>query len=439
MAEILPQEQIGVSVVYFGAKGDGRTLNTLAFQSAIDYCAAKGGGTVVVPEGVYVCSTVVLKSNITLRLMQGAVVKASVNLANYKACAYTHSIFGNTVPLIYALGQSDIAIDGAGEIDLNDSAFIDFNTVKPFYMDEQEIPDIVRRETAAQEGERPTQPIFFHDCRRVSVTGITVRNSPCWTLTFSSCRNVRVVDINISNNLRTPDSDGIHVSSSKDVSIRGVNISTGGDGIAVTGTTNTGIVCERVNISDCIIRSHSAAIRIGRGASKVENVIIRGINIHDTNRAIGIYSNNDGYVENVIISDIILDTKVFLGAWTGFGEPLFINAQGTGVIEGISCRDLSGKSESGAVICGERHNIADITLDGWRLRLCRNHHFDMLGNRIAIQKYFSIPLGKNRLPWIFAEEIQGFKAVDIKVSVSRGEFEELSTEAVMRAVIQDEK
>lgn len=437
MPEILPQEQVGVSVVYFGAKGDGRTLNTSAFQSAIDYISAKGGGTVVVPEGVYVLSTVILKSNITLRLMQGAVIKASVNLAAYKTCAYAHSIFGKTVSLIYALGQSDVRIEGAGEIDLNDTAFIDYNTVKPFYMDEKEIPEIVIKETAATEAERPTQPIFFHDCRRVSVNGITIRNSPCWTLSFSCCRNVRVNDINISNNLRTPDSDGIHISACKDVFVSGVSISTGGDGIAVTSTTNTGVICQRINISDCIIRSHSAGIRIGRGASKVDSIIISKINIYDTNRGIGIYANNDGYVENVIISDIILDTKIFIGAWTGFGEPLFINSYGTGVIEGVAFHRLLGKSESGAVICGEKRNIADVSLKDWRLRLYRNHHFEFLGNRIAIQKYFSLPLGKNRLPWVFAEGIQGFNTENINIITSRGEFEKLQTEPLMRAVTQN--
>lgn len=439
MPEILPQEQMGVSVVYFGAKGDGKTLNTTAFQSAIDYCAAKGGGRVIVPEGVYVLSTVILKSNITLHLTQGAVIKASVNLASYKTCAYINPVFGKTVPLIYALGQSDIKIDGDGEIDLNDTAFIDYNIIKPFYLEEGEIPEIVRRETAATENERPTQPIFFHDCRRVTVTGVTIRNSPSWTLTFSSSRNVRVTDINIVNNLRTPDSDGVHISACKDVFVRGLNISTGGDGIAVTSATNTGIVCERVNITDCNIRSHSAAIRIGRGASKVESVIIGKINIHDTNRAIGIYANNDGYVENVIISDIILDTKIFLGAWTGFGEPLFIHCQGTGVVEGINVKNILGKSESGAVICGEKKNIADVNLSDWRLTVLRNHHYEILGNRVAIQKYFALPLGKNRVPWIFAEEVQDFKWENIHIKTSIGDYEGLQTEPLMRAVIQKEK
>lgn len=431
MAEILPQEQVGVSVLYFGAKGDGKTLNTAAFQAAIDYCFAKGGGRVIVPEGVYICSTVILKSNITLRLTAGAIVKASENLQDYKICADGRM----TGTLLYASGQNNIAIDGSGEIDLNDAAFIDFDKIKPFYLEEKDIPDIVRRETAAQEKERPTRPLLFHDCRNVTVTGITVRNSPCRTVMFSSCRNVHVTDINISNNLRTPDSDGIHISSCKDVFIRGANISTGGDGAAVTADTDTDIVCERVNISDCVIRAHGTAVSIGYGASKIEGISVSGINAYDTNRAVGIYANNDGYVENVIISDIILETKIFIGAWTGYGEPLFINSQGSGVIEGVICENFVGSSESGAVICGEGHNIADVSLKSWKLRLCRNHHFDLLGNRVAVRKYFSLPLGKNRLPWIFAEEVQDFYTNDISIKVSPGEFEKLETKPLLRAVI----
>ena len=50
----------------FGAKGDGKTADTLAVQSAIDTCNKEQGGTVLVPAGVFVIGTVELKSNVTL-------------------------------------------------------------------------------------------------------------------------------------------------------------------------------------------------------------------------------------------------------------------------------------------------------------------------------------------------------------------------------------
>ena len=72
-------------ITEFGAVGDGVTLNTQAIQSAVDSCAASGGGTVVVPPGVFLTGTVFLKSRITLQLEAGAVLKGSPRITDYCA------------------------------------------------------------------------------------------------------------------------------------------------------------------------------------------------------------------------------------------------------------------------------------------------------------------------------------------------------------------
>ena len=60
------------NITYYGAKGDGRTVNTLAFRQAIDACAKSGGGTVDVPAGEFVSGTIVLRSHVNLHLEAGA-------------------------------------------------------------------------------------------------------------------------------------------------------------------------------------------------------------------------------------------------------------------------------------------------------------------------------------------------------------------------------
>src|SRR5580693_1152126 len=52
----------------YGAKGDGKTLDTAAVQSAIDACAKDRGGTVLIPAGDFLVGTIELKSNVTLHL-----------------------------------------------------------------------------------------------------------------------------------------------------------------------------------------------------------------------------------------------------------------------------------------------------------------------------------------------------------------------------------
>jgi hypothetical protein len=91
----------------FGAKGDGRVLNTQAIQAAVDACAARGGGTVVVPPGEFVSGTIVLKSRTTLYSAPGAVLRGSGNLADYPPAPFRHNELGETRSLPYAIGQSD--------------------------------------------------------------------------------------------------------------------------------------------------------------------------------------------------------------------------------------------------------------------------------------------------------------------------------------------
>jgi hypothetical protein len=61
----------------FGARTDSTFLNTKAIQSAIDQCAGKGGGEVLVPAGTYYTGTIFLKSNVFLHLSAGAVLQGS--------------------------------------------------------------------------------------------------------------------------------------------------------------------------------------------------------------------------------------------------------------------------------------------------------------------------------------------------------------------------
>src|SRR5258708_7020549 len=68
-----------------GAVADDSTVNTRAIQAAIDQLAAKGGGTIVVPKGVFVSGALFFKPKVHLRLTEGAVLKCSTDLSNFPA------------------------------------------------------------------------------------------------------------------------------------------------------------------------------------------------------------------------------------------------------------------------------------------------------------------------------------------------------------------
>ena len=69
----------------FGAKGDGKTLNTQAINAAIEACNARGGGVVLVPKGVFVTGTIHLKDNVRLYLEADAVLRATADLDRYES------------------------------------------------------------------------------------------------------------------------------------------------------------------------------------------------------------------------------------------------------------------------------------------------------------------------------------------------------------------
>src|SRR5690606_16655797 len=108
-------------ITNYGAKGDGKTLNTEAFKKAIAACAKSGGGRVVVPLGNFFTGSIHLKSNVNLHLADSAKIIFSVDTKHYPI------VFGrwegmelmNYSALIYAYGQKNIAITGKGTLDGN--------------------------------------------------------------------------------------------------------------------------------------------------------------------------------------------------------------------------------------------------------------------------------------------------------------------------------
>ena len=75
--------KVSLNVHDFGAKGDGNTNDTAAFQTALDRCAAVGGGEVLVPAGDYLIGSIQLRSNTTLRLDSAAILRGTPNFDDY--------------------------------------------------------------------------------------------------------------------------------------------------------------------------------------------------------------------------------------------------------------------------------------------------------------------------------------------------------------------
>lgn len=394
---------MNVSIVDFGADPQGANLCTGHIQKAIDTCAEAGGGTVTVPAGLYRTGTFRLRSHITLHLSQGATLKGSDQISDYPPIDFAWYNNKATIALIHAFSETSVRIVGEGTIDLNAQPFMRWDHPCSG-LDAKDEPRLNAKQWAqchVAPGARPTRPIFLHDCDQVEVEGVTLKNSPCWTLTFSKCRRVRARNLTIDNSLRVPHSDGVHCCSCQDVVISGCFITSGDDCVAITGISDWEGVSERILISDCTLRSSSAALRIGHEASKVRGVVARGLVIADSNRGVAVFAGEGGYVEDVLLSDLIISSRIVAGPWWGKGEPLVVCAAGGGRIKGVSVRNVAARAENGVVVAGD---VQDVSLRDWSLTLRHGDNRPLYGGELDLSPAPRLPApdAAKHIPWLHA-------------------------------------
>lgn len=361
------------SILDFGAVLNTNEVQTTAIQAAVD-AADLEQGTVYIPAGVFKTGTVNLK-NTSLYLDKGAVIKGSECFDDYVFNGYMHNEMGKCISLLYSLNGKDITISGEGTIDLNGSAFYDFD--KPL-IPESKVPFTNEQilECTVHHDIRPSQPIFFYNCENVTINDIKVLDASCWTLTFIESQNIRMNNLTIKGHGRVPNNDGMHFCSCKGVFVTNCNIETADDCIAISAITDWNKPCEDIVIANCRLKSYSKAIVIGYMHSIIRNVTITNCVIKESNRAFCIMASvNSGLVENVTVSNMILDTRVRAGNWWGNGEPILI--MGTyhhNYSDGIPQRDQSINirnitfngiictSENAIGIVGENDNIDNISM-----------------------------------------------------------------------------
>ena len=295
----------------FGAAGDGVAKDTKAVQAAIDAAAANGGGRVLVPAGTYLCGTIYLKDNIPLHLETGATILGSPDKADYNADDFCeqNAVFANEhvsgAHLVVAVEKRNIAITGNGAIDGNRQAF--FNEVVDWTDDLFKLGEW-----------RPGQMIFICECQNVALDGVSMNNAPFWTCFLHGCDDVRVSDLHIWNDYRTPQGDGLDIDCCRRVVVTNCNISSGDDSITLRGSAkrlkDKTRICKDVTISNCVLRSRADAIRLGVGNAMVKDCTISNIVIYGTRTGICIQSRfsptSPGTpIENILFENIYFECK----------------------------------------------------------------------------------------------------------------------------------
>jgi polygalacturonase len=306
---------MNTNVLDFGAIADGITLNTAAVQSAIDACAASGGGRVTVPVGRYKLGTVWLRSGVELHLEMGAELFASENMDDYNETnAYEQNfdvIHEGWVGkhLIIAHEVENVAITGFGTVNGNLYAFVD-RVDTPVDKVYGWCHGVSRLKDA--EKMRPGQLICFIECKGVCVQDISIVDSPCWSCFIHGCEYVQIRGVKIQNPIWMLNSDGIDIDASRYVTVSDCIIETGDDAITLRACEarlkNKDMHCEYVTVTNCVLSTGICAFRIGVGTgvirhARIHGIVIRGaLNIVQLCTAYGEKGKAD--IEDVNFSDI---------------------------------------------------------------------------------------------------------------------------------------
>jgi polygalacturonase len=320
----MPKAEVKLNVRDQGAKGDGTTKDTMALQQTLDRCSVLGGGEVLIPSGDYLTGPLVLHSNTTLRLEEGASLLGSPEIADYplSQVRWEGRWIKGYGALLSAQGQENITITGKGKI-------IASSSIKGRVVHVDGSPMVYHRPPAGapRNPDGPTnvarEDIIRHPalmeftrCKNLLVRDVFTQGNDMWSTHPVYCENVTFKNVIIHGG-----ADGIDVDSCKQVVIDGCEFETRDDcislksGRGMEGNT-IGTVCENIRISNCIFRDAVwACIGIGSETSAgIRNVLVEhckclGANTH----AIYIKSRpgRGAFIEDITMNDLeVSNTKL---------------------------------------------------------------------------------------------------------------------------------
>jgi galacturan 1,4-alpha-galacturonidase len=404
---------VSVNVRDHGAVGDGRANDTPALQAAINSAAGCGGGVVVLPAGRYLSGAVRLASGVTLRLQGGAVLAGSDDPGLYRPAWFAGD---GLAPLIGARDAEDVAIEGSGTID---------GCGQPWWDRFAEWRRAGGKEAdpgrQALAGHRP-KLMMLEGCRNLRLAGLTLRNSPSWTVHLQRCHDVVMDSLRLSNPPHAPNSDGLNPISCRNVRISNCLISVGDDAITLkSGVEGQGLPpCENIAIVNCIVESGHGGVVIGSEMSGgVRNVTVSNCVFDGTYRGIRIKTRRGrgGAVEHVLAQGIIMRDVPF---------PLLVDAYyydfdeqrlsprpadaGTPAIRHVHLRDIDAyNARKAAHLVGlPEMPLEDFSLSGVRVEARRG----IMARCIRGLRLMDMDIRPHEGPPLTAELVEGIRCDD---------------------------
>ncbi len=282
-------------VLDFGAVGDGKTLDTKVIQSAIDACGESGGGTVALNAGTYRIGTLFMRSNVNLRIENGAKLFMSDKLEDFPDFSCEWNV--KAAPrysarcLIYVGNCENVSICGLGTIDCNGAEFCEINP-NPSTSETDPFRCRRMRRKYGYEG-TVGRMIFVMKSKNITLKDFTMLEmAGGWGIWVNASEQVNIHNLKLRCCPHYPNSDGIHINCSKDVFVTDCSVHSGDDALIVRANTNTleeDVPCENVIVKGCSLSSLCNAVRIGWiGDGLIRNCVFSDLVITNSRDAIKI-------------------------------------------------------------------------------------------------------------------------------------------------------
>jgi len=358
-------KNITFNIVDYGAKADGIFLNTESINKTIAVCSKQGGGTVLIPAGLWMTGPVVLRSNVNLRLARNCLLRFSSDFNQYALVRGNwegRPAVRNQSP-ISAANEENIAITGSGIIDgggdawrmmkkekMTESAWqrliasggVLSADKKTWYPSEKSRKGSETKDAGAWEDGKTIQDyeeikdflrpnlLVFYQCKKILLEGVSFQNSPAWCLHPLLCEDLTIRNIQVKNPWNAQNGDGIDIESCKNMLLENSSFDVGDDGI-------------------CIKSGRDEA---GRKRNKpTENVLIRNCTVYHAHGGFVIGSEMSGGARNIMVSDC-----TFIGTDIGLR---FKTTRGRGgVVEKIFIRNISMMNIVGDAIFFDMYYMA---------------------------------------------------------------------------------
>ena len=322
---VKPLNKLGeiYNVVDYGVVNDSTVVQTRQLQYVIDRAAAQGGGVIRIPCGTYLSGSLFFKPGTHLYLDKGAVLKGSDDISHFSVI--DTRLEGQCIKyfaaLVNAIGVNGFTVSGEGVIDGNGLRYW-----KSFWLRR-----VVNPQCTNLEELRP-RLVYIADSRDVTLSGVTLRNSPFWTTHIYKCEGVRLLNLTIfapKEPVKAPSSDAVDIDVCRNVVIRGCDVSVNDDafvfkgGKGPTADTDEGNGSnEYVLIEDCHFGFCHSAMTVGSESVHTSNVVFRRCTVDGARRLLWLKMRPDTpqKYENIIVSDISGNAGVmlYIRPWTQF-------------------------------------------------------------------------------------------------------------------------